>query len=104
MRGNPSAVGQNQKSFAPAKDVAKGSNNTPGDRGQMPTTPVNLNLKEFNRVTGTSAPQSSAAGENFPKGKPIDRPTEGSSGRQATSEAKPATVIIKPVIRSNVNG
>lgn len=55
MKGNPSAVGNNLKSFSDGASIPKGSNDGFSDRGQYPNGPVTLNLKEFSKTEGTSA-------------------------------------------------
>lgn len=101
MKGNPNAVGQNQKSFGPSANVQKGSDPMPRPRGQMSTSPVSLNLKEFNRTMDTSAP---------PTAKAFTTPSSKGSGFEvksksmATKDATPAIVRINPTVRSNVKG
>lgn len=53
MKGNQKA-GSNIKSFGPSASVEKGSNNGFSERGQIPTTPVHLDIKDFSRTKDTS--------------------------------------------------
>lgn len=103
MKGNPSAVGQNQKSFPEAASVPKGSNDGFSDRGQYPNGSVSLNLMEFDRVKGVTG-SPSAKSFSTPKMSGGGPESKGFSGRGTESEAKPGVVHIGPVIRSNVKG
>lgn len=101
MKGNPNAVGQNQKSFGPSASVPKGSNNGFSNRGQYPNSPVNLNLTEFNRTRGTSA---SPTAKSFTTSSSSGKGFVVKNSSMATKDATPAVVRIGPVARSNVKG
>lgn len=101
MKGNPNAVGQNQKGFGPSANVPKGSNNGFSNRGQYPNTPVSLNLTEFNRTQGTSAAPSAKA---FTTPSSSGKGFEVKSKSMATKDVSSSIVRIGPTVRSNAKG
>ena len=55
MKGNTSAVGNNIKSFGESASVAKGSDPMPRGRGQLGTSPMEMNIKDFSKTNSTSS-------------------------------------------------
>lgn len=99
LKGNPNAVGNNQKSFSDGKPMSFGRDNNP--TGQMPDGSVNLNIMDFDRVNGTTG---KPAAKEFSTPSSSGSGFEAKSRNMATSPAKPGVVKIGPIVRSNPNG